>query len=204
MFSTFSLHFDLPSFHPMPAVPNSCSLFNVHTQYKFPHLLIPALHHFVSASSPSPSQPFNISFLRLSLPLPQARGWVHNSVGNFISLGALRAPPSVTYVLNVRRWIRSCLPRLNVRSPRRGHQAVHPETLPIGDPGQWLRLDLRFLPSTVQEFPSHSHLLQAIPSRSFVTHPFVLKSQAHGQKKHCAIVTQHHLSLGSFSSETHC
>ena len=64
-FSTFSLHLTLPPIHPTPTAPNSFCLFNAHKQYKFPHLPIPALHHFVRAPLSSPSQPFIISFVRL-------------------------------------------------------------------------------------------------------------------------------------------
>ena len=60
---------------PASTAQNSFSLFNVHKRYKFPHKPVPAHHHFVSALLSFPSQPFVISFLRLSPRLPPTEGW---------------------------------------------------------------------------------------------------------------------------------
>ena len=78
MFPMFPLHLDLPPIHSTPTALNSFSLFNVHKQYKFPHLPSPPLHHLVSAPLSSPCQPFIISSLRLPPPLPQTQEWVHD------------------------------------------------------------------------------------------------------------------------------
>ncbi|KIJ95041.1 hypothetical protein K443DRAFT_339796 [Laccaria amethystina LaAM-08-1] len=56
------------------------------------------------------------------------------------------------------------------------------------------------LPHPFRNSPPTLHLIQAIPSRSVATHPFVLRGQVHEQKKQRAKVTQHHPSLGSPSS----
>ena len=56
------------------------------------------------------------------------------------------------------------------------------------------------LPQPFKDSRPTLHLIQATPSRPFVIHPFVLKSQAHEQKKHRANVMQHYPSPGSPSS----
>jgi hypothetical protein len=67
---TFSLHLNLPPVHPTPKAPNSFSLFKfTNKSYKFPHLPIRTLHHFVS----------------VPLPLPQTQRRIHNLADFFVN-----------------------------------------------------------------------------------------------------------------------
>ena len=97
--------------------------------YKFPHLPIPNSSSLRSCASPSDSR-----------TSPQS--------GRFQEIAPLCGTmSSVAYVLNVRRRVRSCLPRFNIQSPQSSH---HFEV-------QWLLVDVpgRGSPPTL----SHSNSL---------------------------------------------
>jgi len=156
-FSTFSLpHLDLPPVHPTPTAPNAFSLFDVHNAVQVPSPTYPNPSSFrfcASPPHPNPSSFRSWASPRLFLRLKDGSTMRPISRRNCISLGSSRTT-SVAYVLDVRRWVRCCLPRFNIRFPRRVR--LETQWLPVGVPGQVRRPDLSFSPSTFQEFPSHS------------------------------------------------
>ena len=183
--------------HPTPTAPNSFSLFSVHKQYKSPHLPSPPLHHsFLRLSpphaNPSPFRSCTSPHLFLRLTMGPQFGRLQEEIASLLGRRELlQLPPSWTSDDEFALAFHG-----SIFDPHR--EAIK---LFILKTASCRRSQLRFFPSTVQEFPSHSSPTLSHPSRSFTTHPFVLQNQAHEQKNHRVKVTQHQPSPSSPSNQ---